>query len=47
MGAHEDMLLTLVTTAGDKIFKDFPPRQKPGTSYLDGVMETVTGSSKQ
>jgi arylsulfatase len=28
-------------------FKDFPPRQKPGSFNLDRVMETVMSSSKQ
>ncbi len=28
-------------------FKDFPPRQKPGSFNLDRVMEAVTGGSKQ
>jgi arylsulfatase len=28
-------------------FKDFPPRQKPGSFNLDRVMESVTSSSKQ
>jgi arylsulfatase len=28
-------------------FKDFPPRQKPGSFNLDRVMEAVTSSSKQ
>lgn len=28
-------------------FKEFPPRQKPGTFNLDRVMEAVTAGSKQ
>lgn len=28
-------------------FKEFPPRQKPGSFNLDRVMEAVTSSSKQ
>ena len=28
-------------------FKEFPPRQKPGSFNLERVMETVMGSSKQ
>jgi len=28
-------------------FKDFPPRQKPGSFNLDRVMEAVTGGSRQ
>jgi arylsulfatase len=28
-------------------FRDFPPRQKPGSFNLDRVMEAVTAGSKQ
>lgn len=28
-------------------FREFPPRQKPGSFNLDRVMETVTAGSKQ
>ena len=28
-------------------FREFPPRQKPGSFNLDRVMEAVTSSSKQ
>jgi arylsulfatase len=28
-------------------FKDFPPRQKPGSFNLDRVMEAVTAGTKQ
>ena len=28
-------------------FKEFPPRQKPGSFNLDRVMEAVTAGSKQ
>jgi arylsulfatase len=28
-------------------FREFPPRQKPGSFNLDNVMEAVTSGSKQ
>ena len=32
---------------GFQSFKEFPPRQKPGSFNLDRVMEAVTSGSKQ
>ncbi len=32
---------------GCKAFKEFPPRQKPGSFNLDRVMEAVTAGTKQ
>ncbi|HEX9853574.1 MAG TPA: sulfatase-like hydrolase/transferase [Woeseiaceae bacterium] len=46
---HMFMIAPAVAYVGQWLqsFKEFPPRQQPGSFNLDGVMEAVTSSSKQ